>query len=97
MISSIYEQWFRGHDVDIDFGNFVAKLICLKIPSQEQKVTSKDVIGIYKAWFDHVGIALPSYPREKDSIGTETENPTHLLHRHNIIEINQELNIHFKL
>ena len=94
MIYSIYEQWFRGHDVDIDFGNFVAKLICLKIPSKEQKVTSEDVVNIHKAWCDYVGIALPSCSKGKD---TETENPTHLLHRHGMIAINQEQNMHFKL
>lgn len=29
---SVYEQWFRDHNVDIDFGNFVAKLIRIEIP-----------------------------------------------------------------
>ena len=97
MIYSIYQQWFRGHDIDIDFGTFVAKLICLKVPSEEQKVTSEDIISIHKAWCDHVRIALPSCSGRKDLTGTETENPTHLLDRYGMLGMNQEQNMYYKL
>ena len=56
VMHSIYEQWFRSHNIDINFGKFVAKLIRLEILSDEQKVTGEDVIGFHKAWCEHVEI-----------------------------------------
>ena len=56
---TIYEQWFCGHDVDTDFGNFVAKLISIRIPSDEQAITVEDIIEIHRAWCDHVKYTLP--------------------------------------
>ena len=59
IIYSIYEQWFRSHHMDIDFGKFVAKLICLKTPSDEQTVTGEEVVSFHEAWCEHVEKTLP--------------------------------------
>ena len=66
-IFSIYERWFRDHNVDIDFANFVAKLIRVKISSFEQRPTAGDIIELHKAWCEHVESSLPLCPRKPDS------------------------------
>lgn len=95
MIFSIYEQWFRGHHVDIDFGSFVAKLIHVEIPSIEQRPTVGDIIKIHKAWCDHVEISLPLCSRKTDSTGTEMDDPP--LEFHGSIGINRKQNMYYKL
>ena len=97
VMHSIYEQWFRGHDIDINFGNFVAKLIRLEIPSDEQKVTGEDVIGFHKAWCEHVENSLPLCSPENGQTGTELEVLNYRRHRHGLLGINQEQYMHYKL
>ena len=67
IIFSIYEQRFRDHQVDIDFGSFVAKLIRIKLSSIEKRLTIRDIIEIHKAWCAHVEISLPLCSLKKDS------------------------------
>ena len=97
IIYSIYEQWFRSHHVDIDFGKFVAKLICLKIPSDEQTVTGEEVIGIHKAWCEHVDNTLPLCSKEKDSTGAETENFSYKLNYYGMTGISEKQHMHYNL
>ena len=54
ILYTIYEQWFRHHNLDIEFGNFVAKLISIMIPSDKPAITVKDIICIISAWCDNV-------------------------------------------
>lgn len=93
----IYEQWFRGHNININFGKFVAKLIRLEIPSDEQKVTGEDVIGLHKAWCEHVENSLPLCSPENGQTGTELEIFTYRHHHHGTLGINQEQYMHYKL
>ena len=97
IMHSIYEQWFRGRNIDINFGKFVAKLIRLEMPSDEQKVTGEDVIGIHKAWCEHVENALPLCSPENGQTGTELEIFTYRRHHHGLLGINQEQYMHYKL
>lgn len=97
VMHSIYEQWFRGHNIDINFGRFVAKLIRLEIPSDEQKVTGEDVIGFHKAWCEHVENSLPLCSPENGQTGTELEIFTYRHHHHGVLGINQEQYMHYKL
>ena len=80
IIFSIYEQWFRDHRVDIDFGSFVAKAIRIKIPSIEEKPTIRDIIKIHKAWCEHVEINLPLCSPKTDSTGAEIDDPSFEFH-----------------
>ena len=97
IIYSTYEQWFRGHHIDIDFGKFVAKLISLKIPSDEQTVTGEDVISMHKAWCEHVENALPLCSKENGPTGTEGEIDLYKVNHHGVIGINEEQHMHYKL
>ena len=97
IMHSIYEQWFRGHNIDIKFGKFVAKLIRLEIPSDEQKVTGEDVIGFHKAWCEHVESSLPLCSPENGQTGTELEIFHYKHHHHGTLGINQEQYMHYKL
>ncbi|KAL9071849.1 MAG: hypothetical protein Q9161_003949 [Pseudevernia consocians] len=97
VMHSIYEQWFRGHNIDIKFGKFVAKLIRLEIPSDEQKVTGEDVIGFHKAWCEHVESSLLLCSPENGQTGTELENFHYKHHHHGTLGINQEQYMHYKL
>lgn len=97
VMHSIYEQWFRGHNIDITFGRFVAKLIRLEIPSDEQKVTGEDVIGFHKAWCEHVENSLPLCSPENAQTGTELEIFHYNHHHHGTLGINQEQYMHYKL
>lgn len=95
IVFSIYEQWFRDHNIDIDFGNFVAKLIRVKIPSIEQRPNVGDIIKIHKAWCEHVETSLPLCSRKKDSTGTEIDDPP--FEFHGSIGINRKQNMYYKL
>lgn len=97
VMHSIYEQWFRGHNIDITFGKFVAKLIRLEIPSDEQKLTGEDVIGFHKAWCEHVENSLPLCSPENAQTGTELEIFHYNHHHHGTLGINQEQYMHYKL
>ena len=97
VIYSIYEQWFRGHNININFGKFFAKLIRLEIPSDEQKVTGEDVIGFHKAWCEHVENSLPLCSPENGQTGTELEIWHYRHHHHGSLGINQEQYMHYKL
>ena len=90
-------QWFRGHNIDIKFGKFVAKLIRLEIPSDEQAVSGEDVIDIHKAWCEHVENALPLCSPENGPIGTELEKFTYTHHHHGSLGINQEQHMLYKV
>ncbi|KAL8830900.1 MAG: hypothetical protein Q9191_001174 [Dirinaria sp. TL-2023a] len=95
IIFTIYEQWFRNHNVDIDFGNFLAKLIRIEIPSNEQKPTIQVITKIHKAWCDHVEACLPLCVRKKDSRGMEIDDPYSEVH--GAFGINRRQNMYFKL
>lgn len=96
IITTIYEQWFRGHDVDIDFGNFVAKLISIRIPSDKQAITVEDIIDIHRAWCGHVEYILPLCSKRTSLTETETENYLYN-DDHGPIGINQNQNRYYKL
>jgi len=96
IIYSTYEQWFRGHHVDIDFGKFVAKLISIKIPSDEQRPTVEDMMNIHEAWCEHVEITLPLCSKNKDFAGTEIEDHSYK-QNHGPVGINEEQYMHYKL
>ena len=89
---SVYEQWFHGHNVDIDFGSFFAKLIRIETSNDQQCQTIEDIITAHKAWCDHVEISLPLCSR-KDS--TEKESDHRMLH--GLAGINKRQNIYYKL
>ena len=95
IIFSLYEQWFRDHQSDIDFGNFVAKLIRVEIPSIDTKPTVGDIIKIHEAWCEHVEINLPLCSRKTDSTGTEIDDPS--FEFHGCIGINRKQNKYYKL
>ena len=61
IIFSIYDQWFRGHDTDIEFGRFVARLIALRRPLGEQGATIQDILAIHRAWCETVAVTLPTF------------------------------------
>ena len=92
IIYTIYEQWFCGHDVDIDFGNFVAKLISIRIPSEKEAITVEDIIAIHRAWCDHVEYTLPSCSKKETEIEDYLYNDNH-----GPIGINQKQNRYYKL
>lgn len=74
LIYTIYEQYFCGHDVDIDFGNIVAKLISLRIPSDKQAITVENIIDIHGAWCDHVEYTLPLCSKKETGIEDHSYN-----------------------
>lgn len=92
IIYTIYEQWFCGHDIDIDFGNFVAKLISIRMPSHKQAITVEDIIDIHRAWCDHVEDTLPLCSKGETEIEDYSYNDDH-----GPIGINQKQNRYFKL
>lgn len=96
IIYTIYEQWFCGHDVDIDFGNFVAKLISIRIPSDKQAITVEDIIDIHKTWCDHVEYSLPSCSKRTSLTETKIEDHSYN-DDHGPIGINQKQNRYYKL
>ena len=96
IIYTIYEQWFCGHHVDIDFGNFVAKLISIRIPSDKQAITVEDIIDIHKAWCDHVEYTLPLCSKRTSLTETEIEHHSYN-NNHGPIGINQKQNEYYKL
>ena len=61
IIFSVYDQWFRGHDTDIEFGRFVASLIALRTPLGEQGATIQDILTIHRAWCETVAVTLPLF------------------------------------
>ena len=95
IIFLLYEKWFRDHQSDLDFGNFVAKLIRVEIPSIDTKPTVEDIIKIHKAWCEHVEINLPLCSRKTDSTGTEIDDPS--FEFHGGIGINRKQNKYYKL
>ena len=95
IIFSIYEQWFRDHNVDIEFGSFVAKLIRVEIPSIERRPTVGDFINIHKAWCEHVKTSLPLCNMKTDSTGTEIDDPQWEVHGG--IGIIRKQNMYYKL
>lgn len=96
IIHTIYEQWFCGHDVDIDFGNFVAKLISIRIPSDKQAITVEEIINIHKVWYDHVEYTLPLCSKRTSLTETEIEDHSYN-DDHGPIGINQKQNRYYKL
>ena len=95
IIHSIYEQWFRSHHMDIDFGKFVAKLICLKTSSDEQTVTGEEVISFHKAWCQHVETTLPLC--SKALTGTEHEKDMYRLDNYGVTGVNQKQHMYYNL
>ena len=93
MIFLLYEQWFRDHQSDIDFGSFAAKLIRVEIPSIDTKPTVGDIIKIHEAWCEHVEINLPLCSRKTDSTGTEIDDSSF----HGGIGINRKQNKYYEL
>ena len=65
LIHSIYGQWFCGHDTDIEFGRFVAKLIAVPTPLGEQGATIPDILKIHKAWCNDVAAMLPTFSSQE--------------------------------
>ena len=96
IVYSIYQQWFRGHHVDIDFGNFVAKLISIKVPSPEQGATVEDVITIHQAWCEHVAATLALFSNNEKVTRAASEDYTYR-HEHGPWGINEEQHMYYKL
>ena len=92
IIYTIYQQWFRSHDIDIDFGNFVAKLVSIRLSSDDQAIKVEDIIDIHRAWCDHVELTLPLCSRKE----AETEDDSYNDNR-GPIGINQRQNEYYKL
>ena len=95
LIYSIYEQWFRSHNMDLDFGKFVAKLICLEIPSDKQTVTDEEVVNFHRAWCEHVENTLPLC--SKAPTGTERDKDMYRLHHHGMTGINVKQHMYYNL
>ena len=95
IIYSIYEQWFRSHHMDTDFGKFVAKLICLRTPSDEQTLTGEEVISLHKAWCEHVDNTLPLC--SKDPTGTEHEKRMYRLDNHGTTGVNVKQHMYYNI
>ena len=93
---TIYEQWFCDHNVDIDFGNSVAKLISIMIPSAKPAITVEDIIRIHRAWCDHVEYTLPACSKKPCLTETEVEDYSYN-DNHGPIGINQEQNEYYTL
>ena len=95
IIYYLYERWFCNHNVDIDFGNFIAKLISVKTPCEKQ-ATVEEIINFHQIWCDHVERTLPSCatPKELQNVSVQDRpfNPDH-----GPMGINSDQNIHFKL
>lgn len=94
-IFSIYEQWFRDHNVDIDFGNFVAKFIRIETSNDEQSQIIEDIIKTHTAWCEHVETSLPLCFRKKDSTGAEIDYP--YFEFHGAMGINRRQAMFYKL
>ena len=75
LIFSIYERWFRDHQVDIDFGNFIAKHIRVEIPSDEHRPAAEDIIHIHKAWCEHLEDNLHLCSTKRNKTGKEIDDP----------------------
>lgn len=75
IVYTIYEQWFCGHDVDIEFGNFVAKFVSVRLPSDKQAITAENIIDIHRAWCDHVEYTLPLCSKKETEIEDHSYNP----------------------
>ncbi|KAL9580343.1 MAG: hypothetical protein Q9212_004554 [Teloschistes hypoglaucus] len=95
IIFLIYEQWFRDHNVDIDFGNFVTKFIRIETSNDEQHQTIENIIKIHTAWCEHVEISLPLCSRKKDSTGAEIDDPS--FEFHGCMGINRRQAMFYKL
>ncbi|KAL8707964.1 MAG: hypothetical protein Q9220_007107 [cf. Caloplaca sp. 1 TL-2023] len=95
LIYTIYGQWFTSHNVDIDFGNFFAKLICAR-PSAGKQATVKDIIKTHRIWCDYVERTLPSCATSPEMQRVpwwdRPYNPDH-----GVMEINSDQNDRFKL
>ncbi|KAL8664153.1 MAG: hypothetical protein Q9168_007960 [Polycauliona sp. 1 TL-2023] len=95
MIYTIYERWFNSHNVDIDFGNLIAKLICVR-PLVNKQATVQDIIKFHRTWCDHVERTLPSCATPTDLQGvTYYDRPYDPYH--GPIGINSDQNSRFKL
>ena len=95
IIYRIYEQWFRSHHLDIDFGKFVAKLICLKDLSDERTVTGEEIMDMHRTWCEHVDKTLPLCSEENNSTGSETAS--YKIENHGVIGINEKQHMHYNL
>ena len=95
IIYTIYERWLDSHNVDIDFGNFFAKLICTR-PSANDQAPVQDIISFHRRWCDHVESTLPSCATSMKLRGVpfydRPYNPDY-----GVIGINSDQNSHFKL
>ena len=91
----IYEQWFRNHHVDIDFGKFVTKPIRVQIASIEQRPTVEDIIKVHRKWCEHVEVNLPLCSPKTDSTGTKIDDPP--FEDHGAVGINRRQNMYYKL
>ena len=95
IITTIYERWFDSHNVDIDFGNFFAKLICTRLPVDGQ-ATIQDIINFHRVWCDHVENTLPSCATSTELQGVPYFDRPYNDH-HGPIGINSDQNCRFKL
>ena len=95
IIYYIYERWFCCHNVNIDFGNFIAKLISVRTPFEKQP-TVGGIINFHQIWCEHVERTLPSCATEKHLQEVAVQDRPYN-HSHGPIGINQDQNMHFKL
>ncbi|KAL8996316.1 MAG: hypothetical protein Q9169_004155 [Polycauliona sp. 2 TL-2023] len=94
IIYTLYERWFSSHNVDIDFGNFFAKLICAR-PMVTKQANIQDIINLHRIWCNHVERTLPSCATSSELQGVPYHdrpyNPDHG------IGFNADQNSRFKL
>ncbi|KAL8788381.1 MAG: hypothetical protein Q9195_007339 [Heterodermia aff. obscurata] len=95
IINTIYGRWFDSHNVDIDFGNFFAKLICAR-PSVNGQATVQDIINFHRIWCDHVEYTLPFCATSTELQGVSFHDRPYNPH-HGVIGINSDQNSRFKL
>lgn len=86
MINSLYPHWFRGHHMDIEFGKFLAKLVCIETIKKKQEAVIQDIIAIHLAWCAHLIATIPRFVGEK--IARADHGP---------LGINQKQNKYYKL
>ena len=95
IIDALYERWFDSHNVDIDFGNFFAKVISFRPPSNQQ-ATIKDIINFRRVWCDHIEFTLPSCATSTDLLGLAIQDRPYYPD-HGPMGINSDQNTHYKL
>ena len=60
----VYQKFFRGHKIDVEFGRFTAKLIRIESPEME-RVTLRDIVKVHNALCERIGPTMPTFITRK--------------------------------